>query len=412
MIVRARTVLAAALAAALVVGLAAPVQPALAANSNSSNLNNQIQAAGEDLDNANAVVKKALTDYNIAQAALVRAQTALNVANSAAANAQAADARAGAELGSAQARTDAAAQKLAATQSKLDGEHRLVTELIQQVYRNGPLSQLDALLSATSPEDLTQRLEIIQTWTRSKQATISNLTVVKTLVTKQKLQLQMLEAQLQVKKDAVHASAIAARDAALTAQKAKATYDAAARVQAAALKVAQSHRDEVKKRYEALKAEQARLQAQAKQGSKLGSGLTFTGELLWPTTSHVITEGPGPRIHPVYGYKSCHTGIDIGAGYGQPIYAAADGIVVSVLNGGPYGLHTLLAHGSGLTTLYAHQSATLVKAGEHVKRGQVIGKVGATGWVTGPHLHFEVRIDGTAYDPRGWFGGRKVPIRC
>ena len=410
MTVRVRSVLA----AALVVVLAMPWQTASAANrtANANSLNNQIQAAGEDVAAANATVKKALADYYAAQSALAHAQSVMTAANQAAAAAQTADARAGAELASAQARTDAAARKLSLTQSKLDGEHRLVTELIQQVYRSGPLSQLDALLSATSPQDLTERLQIIQSWTRSKAATISNLTVVKAQVTQQKAQLQQLEAQLQQKKDAVHASAIAAKDTARKAADAKAAYDAAAKTQAAALKVAQSHRAEVKKRYDELKAEQARLEAQARQGSKLGSGLTFTGELLWPTTTRVITQGPGPRIHPVYGYKSCHTGIDIGAGYGQPIYAAADGIVVSVINGGPDGLHTLLAHGSGLTTLYAHQSVALVKAGQHVKRGQVIGHVGATGWATGPHLHFEVRIDGTAYDPRGWFGMAKVPIRC
>jgi len=92
--------------------------------------------------------------------------------------------------------------------------------------------------------------------------------------------------------------------------------------------------------------------------------------------------------------------------------AAAAGIVVSVINGGPYGLHTLLAHGSGLTTLYAHQSSTKVKAGQSVQAGQTIGAVGTTGWSTGPHLHFEVRIDGTAYDPLGWFGKAKKKVNC
>ena len=85
---------------------------------------------------------------------------------------------------------------------------------------------------------------------------------------------------------------------------------------------------------------------------------------------------------------------------------------MSVLNSGPYGLHTLLTHGSELTTMYAHQSSSKVKAGQSVTKGQIIGLVGTTGWSTGPHLHFEVRINGTAYDPLGWFGKSKTAVKC
>ncbi len=390
--------------------LPAPSVFAAGTNSNINSLNSQLQAVGEDLDNANAVVRKALAAYNVAHAALQKAQAALRVASANAAAATAADRRATTELGAAQARADAAARKLAATEQKLNGEHRLMSQLISQVYRSGPLSQFDALLSAQSPEDLTERLQILQSWTQSKAATIDNLTIVRTQVAQQKLVLQQLEAQLQMKKDAVHASALVAQDAAAKAKAAQVQVDAALIVQAKALKVAQSHRNDVKKRYDIMAAELKRLKAEARAGSKLGAGLTFTGELIWPIPGGRITQGVGPRRHPVYGYRSCHTGLDIGARTGTPIHVAASGVVVSVLNGGPYGLHTLVAHGSGMTTLYAHQSASKVRAGESVKAGQVIGLVGSTGWVTGPHLHFEVRIDGNAYDPRGWFGGRKTPI--
>jgi murein DD-endopeptidase MepM/ murein hydrolase activator NlpD len=395
-------------AAALLLALVAPTHAAVGAN----NLNNQIEQAGEDLDNANAQVKKALSAYNTAKYALDKAQAALNSANGVASAANSADRKAANELGIAQSRTDAAAKKLADTERKLGGEQRLVSQLIRQVYRSGPMSQLDALLSAQSPEDLTERLQILQTWTANKSATKDDLNIIRAKVSAQKLELLQLEAQLVVKKEAVHASALVAQDAANKAKAAQAKVDAAAAVAAKALKVAESHRSEVKKRYDALKAEQARLKAQAQQGSQLGSGLIFTGELEWPIKGGELRQGVGPRIHPVYGYKSCHTGIDIGGRTGTSIRAAAAGIVVSVLNGGPYGLHTLLAHGSGLTTMYAHQSSTKVKSGQSVTAGQIIGAVGTTGWVTGPHLHFEVRIDGTAYDPLGWFGRSKKKVGC
>ena len=73
---------------------------------------------------------------------------------------------------------------------------------------------------------------------------------------------------------------------------------------------------------------------------------------------------------------------------------------------------TLTDIGSGLTTMYAHQTSAYVKSGQTVKAGQTIGTVGSTGWSTGPHLHYEVRIDGTAYDPRGWYGASKRKVNC
>ena len=92
--------------------------------------------------------------------------------------------------------------------------------------------------------------------------------------------------------------------------------------------------------------------------------------------------------------------------------SAADGVVVSIQNGGPYGLHTIVAHASGISTMYAHQSGTAVRVGQTVARGQVIGYVGSSGWVTGPHLHWEVHVNGVPYNPLGWFGGPESVIAC
>jgi murein DD-endopeptidase MepM/ murein hydrolase activator NlpD len=94
-----------------------------------------------------------------------------------------------------------------------------------------------------------------------------------------------------------------------------------------------------------------------------------------------------------------HTGIDFGASEGTPIKAAADGVVVSAGVQGGYGNTTIIDHGNSLATLYAHQSRMIVSSGQSVKRGQVIGYVGSTGNSTGPHLHFEVRVNGTPVDP-------------
>ncbi len=104
-------------------------------------------------------------------------------------------------------------------------------------------------------------------------------------------------------------------------------------------------------------------------------------------------------MHPIFGTLRMHTGVDIGASTGEPIHAAGDGVVVSAGPMGGYGNATVIDHGGGLATLYGHQSRIEVSAGQHVTRGQVIGKVGCTGTCLGSHLHFEVRINGRPVNP-------------
>jgi len=114
----------------------------------------------------------------------------------------------------------------------------------------------------------------------------------------------------------------------------------------------------------------------------------------------------GMRFDPVYKVYQLHAGVDLAAGGGQPIVAAADGVVVRAGPSGGNGNYTCISHGlyqgKGLATCYAHQSAILVHVGEHVQRGELIGRVGTTGASTGYHLHFEVRLNGTPVQPLNW----------
>lgn len=108
----------------------------------------------------------------------------------------------------------------------------------------------------------------------------------------------------------------------------------------------------------------------------------------------------GPRVHPVTGKQRPHNGIDVAGPVGAPIRAAADGTVTFAGVRGGYGNLIIVDHGDGRETYYAHNSANGVSAGDRVSAGQHIGAVGATGQVTGPHLHFEVRVNGTPVEPR------------
>ena len=128
------------------------------------------------------------------------------------------------------------------------------------------------------------------------------------------------------------------------------------------------------------------------------SGVQRSAGLMAPVAGR-ITSGFGMRFHPILHYTRFHAGLDFGAAWGSPIVAAADGQVVAAGYGGGYGRQVQIAHGGGIVTLYGHMSAIAATPGEPVRQGQVIGYVGSSGLSTGPHLHFEVRVNGTPVDP-------------
>lgn len=116
----------------------------------------------------------------------------------------------------------------------------------------------------------------------------------------------------------------------------------------------------------------------------------------------ILTSAFGYRADPLTHGRGNHQGIDIAAGYGQPVHASGDGLVLVAGDQGGLGKAVFLAHGYGVTTRYGHMSAINVRPGQRVKRGDVIGKVGNTGRSTGPHLHYEVRVDGEPLNPIGY----------
>jgi murein DD-endopeptidase MepM/ murein hydrolase activator NlpD len=125
------------------------------------------------------------------------------------------------------------------------------------------------------------------------------------------------------------------------------------------------------------------------------------GTLAWPVRGRISSEF-GYRVHPIYGYSKLHKGMDIAVPRGTPIHAAGDGVVISAGWGGGYGNMVIISHGGGISTLYGHNSGLAVSSGQRVSRGQVIAYCGSTGASTGPHCHFEVRVNGEPRNPRGW----------
>lgn len=120
-------------------------------------------------------------------------------------------------------------------------------------------------------------------------------------------------------------------------------------------------------------------------------------------TAGALTSPFGPRVHPIFGTTRAHNGIDLNGDTGDLILAANDGVVLSAGWRTGYGNAIVITHGGGYTTLYAHLYDIDVSTGQQVSGGDAIGLLGSTGWSTGPHLHFEVRLDGTALDPVGFY---------
>ncbi|MGI6026952.1 MAG: murein hydrolase activator EnvC family protein [Candidatus Scatomorpha sp.] len=134
------------------------------------------------------------------------------------------------------------------------------------------------------------------------------------------------------------------------------------------------------------------------------NSITSTGTYIWPLPGYSPGSAYGWRMHPIYNEMRFHAGEDIGAPSGTPILAADSGMATVIAdNGNGYGNYIMINHGGGRVTLYAHMSAFAISNGATVSQGQVIGYVGSTGNSTGPHLHFEVRVNGATTDPKSYF---------
>ena len=178
----------------------------------------------------------------------------------------------------------------------------------------------------------------------------------------------------------------------------------------------QATSDEIGKKIAALQAEEEAKKAAAAAAANQANGavtttgtsdytVTAAGSGVWPAPdSHTITSNYGGRSYPLDGSYNYHLGTDIGASYGTPVVAYQGGTVLIASYHWSYGNYVVVDHGNGLSTLYAHMSALTVSAGQTVTAGQQVGQVGSTGSSTGPHLHFEVRINGSNVDPAPYLG--------
>ncbi|MBE7033343.1 MAG: peptidase M23 [Ruminococcaceae bacterium] len=256
------------------------------------------------------------------------------------------------------------------------------------MYENSDLKYLEILFGAKNFSDFLSKVEMISQLMEYDRSILNKLNETKTSIENAKKELE----DILVRQEDYRASLEDKRGSldVILAEKQKLLDETWADV------------ERYKVIHEAAEREEQKLIDQNRSSFQSGANpVKYTGgKFAWPVpASHRITSYYGMRNHPVYKTPKFHSGIDIGAGYGLEIRAAADGVVTLAATNGGYGKCVVINHGSGITTLYAHCSSINVSVGEKVSKGQLIAKVGSTGVSTGPHLHFEVRINGTTTDP-------------
>lgn len=383
----------------------------------SEDINQQVAEADDDLASADEKVAAAIEKLTTAKSKLPAARQELADAQAELTKAQQSKARADLRVAEAIAAVAKAKEQISKLEQQIAYLQNQIGQMARSVYtQGGDMSEIEVLLDSDTPGDFALRIESLRSIARGNNNSMLDLAAAREELDQKLAQLAELEAKAEKAQAQAQKEVEAATRAKARADAAKAEVDRFVGARSAALREANARKSIVKRQYNKLKAEQERIAAVARAAAaKRGGGLPGVigpDGMEWPAPGASVSGSVGPRIHPVYGYRSCHTGADISAGAGSPIHSTAAGIVLSTDSGGPYGNHVVVLHGGGLSSMYAHMASFAVSPGDKVSQGEVLGYVGSTGWSTGPHLHFEIHVNGVPYDPMGWFGGAKVPVAC
>ena len=273
-----------------------------------------------------------------------------------------------------------------------------LNERLRTMYKNGSVGYLDVLLGSNSISEFLNNLEMIQRIYRNDQNTLVELET-------QHVILEEKQTTLETEQAALNAEMVKQQEK----QQELETSQAALQEKLDALNAeADAISAEIEERQRQLEEqrrqeEEANRNNQNNDDSGNNSSGVGTGQFIWPCDSTYITSEFGYRIHPLTGIWTGHTGLDIGCSMYAPIYAADSGTVILSQWYGGYGYAVVIDHGDGISTLYGHNEELYVQVGDKVSQGQTIAGAGSTGWSTGPHLHFEVRINGDYVDPMNYF---------
>jgi murein DD-endopeptidase MepM/ murein hydrolase activator NlpD len=388
--------------------------------------------AADLYEGASTAVQKATADYVKANAELPGAQQALISANGAVIAANADLQTANANVVSTQQASAAASGAELAANARVDAERADIAGVVTSVYEGSAFLRVGALLTDGAPGTVINRFATANQVVVAQQQTL-NQYIAARMTAKDALNTADAAVTAATKAQAGAASALAASEhTKALAAGAQANVTALIASRKAALAVAMKNKASMLKQYQQLQSQEKSVEsalakqaaadkkAAAKKAKTKSGGSKSTptqykggrqGYFLMPV--HGWMSSPfGMRFDPIYKRWQLHAGVDIAVGTGTPIHAARAGRVIRAGWDGGYGNYTCIDtglyegsgadHGKDIANCYAHQSRILVHVGEHISLGQTIGLVGMTGAATGPHLHFEVRIDGTPVQPLNW----------
>lgn len=289
-----------------------------------------------------------------------------------------------------QKRVQTTEEELAKKQEKYNANKEMLEKRLAAMYEAGEMTYLQVLFKSSSIIEFISNYYYLQEIAKSDIELLND-------IQEEKEKLELVQKQLSEQKANLK----------LLKAKQEQTYIAMQNnktIQQSYIKQLSDDEKQLQNKIAEYKAEEQRIQNLINFASGMGYDGEYTGGLMaWPVAKSgtYITSDYGIREHPVQGVIKQHTGIDIGnAGYGAPIIAATDGVVSYAGELGGYGNCVMINHGNGISTLYGHGQAIHTQVGTQVKKGDLIMEVGSTGVSTGPHLHFEVRINGTAVDPK------------
>ncbi len=280
---------------------------------------------------------------------------------------------------------------------KYDKQKELFQQRLVAVYEAGETQYLDILLKSRTLSDFLSSYYIITELAEVDNNLISELETKKKTIDLSKKKIENEKEELAV---IIENQTRVAR----TLQNTKKMRESFIEKLSEEEKQLQTKIDEINTQYDELNKQILALAQQGIDTQYIG------GELAWPVPGYTrITSKYAMRVHPITGQYKLHTGIDISAPMGANFIAANDGIVIKAGMNTAYGNMVIIDHGGGISTLYAHGSEILVEVGQTVKRGDAILKVGSTGYSTGPHAHFEVRINGETTNPLPYITNGLIP---